>query len=205
MYPIFCFIVLLLATVSGHRIRGSQRTRTLDTDINETDPSYENSLSFLYEVPSTTASTTASTTSSTTQEVPESTLIGTRWTAVEINSLLLNEDSITLSFDSRNTMSGNSGCNRYRGNFEVLSDNSFRSADEFATTKMYCNAPGAMEQEGSYLMFMKSKVFFYEVVSGELVLYDDTTGEGGLVKGAILARFVQGDGDAQAETEKTRR
>ena len=70
-----------------------------------------------------------------------------------------------------------------------------------------------MELEGNYLMFLKSKVFSYEVVSTresdsgkvELVLFDDTTGEGELVKGAILARFVQDDGDSQTETEKTRR
>ena len=130
---------------------------------------------------------------------------------MEINSLSLNDHHISLSFDSRNTMYGHSGCNRYRGNFEIVSDNSFRSADDFAITKMYCG--GLMELEGNYLMFLKSKVFSYEVVSTresdsgkvELVLFDDTTGEGELVKGAILARFVQDDGDSQTETEKTRR
>lgn len=166
------------------------------------------SMSFLFEV------------SSSATNVPSSALIETSWTAVEITNVTLpgNNHPVTLSFHSDGIMSGSAACNEYHGNFEILSDKSFRSSG-FSLTRMYCSAQGLMEQERDYISFLEGRTFPFEIRSTigedgfekvELVLFDDTgteSPEGGeSVEGLILARFAQGDGGGtQRNVELTRR
>eukprot|EP00581_Thalassiosira_minuscula_P008168 CAMPEP_0183710572 /NCGR_PEP_ID=MMETSP0737-20130205/6278_1 /TAXON_ID=385413 /ORGANISM="Thalassiosira miniscula, Strain CCMP1093" /LENGTH=264 /DNA_ID=CAMNT_0025938877 /DNA_START=92 /DNA_END=883 /DNA_ORIENTATION=+ len=151
MYPLhYCLFALLFVSVSGRRIRrGSQfnerSERTLET---------EESFSFLYEDP--------------TDEASESTLVGTSWTAVELNGALLSEENpITLSFDSHNLIYGHAGCNRYRGDIENLSEDSFRGPNYFSVTRMFCRQPGVMQREDEYLSVMSGKILSYIVTSIE--------------------------------------
>ncbi|KAL3817082.1 hypothetical protein ACHAXA_009913 [Cyclostephanos tholiformis] len=127
---------------------------------------------------------------------PNRAVIGTSsWSAKEVELDVNITAPITLEFDLEyGVMRGNTGCNRYSGSFINLTDDSFSTSGEFATTRMYCD--GLMEQESAYLSFLKGKTFFYTIVENiddtevdELVLYDrlpssDCKGE------ANLARFV---------------
>ena len=125
---------------------------------------------------------------------PQDALIGTSWTAQEVAIDVNITAPITLDFDLvYGMLHGKSGCNHYRGRLVNLTDSSFSTAGEFVTSRMYCN--GLMEQETSYLGFLKDKTFFYEIVDTteevELVLFDHLSspdGEGG----QVLARFVNG-------------
>jgi heat shock protein HslJ len=125
-----------------------------------------------------------------------SALIGTTsWSAKEVELDVNITAPITLEFDLEyGVMRGNTGCNHYSGSFVNLTEDSFSTFGEFATTRMYCD--GLMEQESAYLSFLKGKTFFYNIVENiddtevdELVLYDrlpssDCEGE------TMLARFV---------------
>mmetsp|Transcript_11342 Transcript_11342/g.24565 ORF Transcript_11342/g.24565 Transcript_11342/m.24565 type:complete len:197 (-) Transcript_11342:246-836(-) len=192
MNPIVVFVSVLLTGVSGYHIRGGRALNSMDDGADV--PPLETELSFDYDADAASATTAA-------PPAPESPLVGTTWTAVEISSMaLLGEDHpVTISFDAYG-IAGSAGCNRYRGGFNVLSDGSFRSSDDFATTKMYCHYPGAMEQERGFLTFMKSHEFWYGIdtsvgkgTKDELVLYDAASS----IKGKVLARFVRDDGDAE--------
>lgn len=182
MNPIHCFLVLLTTmSASGYNIRAPRRA-LVDSEDNGVSkagkPSY--AMSFDYEAP-------------TAQDAPES-LIGTSWRAIEValGSDLISP--ITLKFNSGYFISGTTGCNRYRGDFAILTDNSFQIIDDaFATTKMFCEE--VMEQELNYISFLKSRTFFYEVISTsdevdgseavQLVLFDSATGP----DGEIVARY----------------
>lgn len=142
-----------------------------------------------------------------TEDTPKTSLNGTKWTALE---LPLNEEptrDITLMLDSDSGfISGRSGCNKYIGRFEMLTDNSFRIIGTvFAKSKMFCE--GLMEQERDYLNFMKSRTFFYEVTdSNELVLFDSvassTSAAEELTQGDVLARYAK---EADSDTQEVRR
>merc|ERR1719379_798162 len=125
---------------------------------------------------------------STVTPIEEFPLIGTSWTAVEI---ALNEEPsaqqlldrpITLSFES-GRIHGSTGCNRYFGAFQQLSQNSFSTSNQFGLTRRYCG--DAMEQERSYIRFVTDKTFYFQIVSAgengdgdELVLLDNVNEPG---------------------------
>jgi len=127
------------------------------------------------------------------------TLNDTKWTAIEIayNSTsqpISPNYPITLSF-SHSKLSGGTGCNRYFGRYEELSDNSF-STGRCALTRKYCRQVD--EQEKSYIQFLTGRIFFYEIDSTdddeneyELTLFDYTVGTDGqpMQTDDILARF----------------
>ena len=123
---------------------------------------------------------------------PQDALIGTSWTARVFFSIDVNITApITLDFDLvYGLIHGNAGCNHYRGRLVNMTDISFTTAGEFVTSRMYCD--GLMEQETSYLGFLKNKTFFYAIVGtpdegdGVLVLFDRLASE----KGQVVARFV---------------
>jgi heat shock protein HslJ len=123
---------------------------------------------------------------------PQDALIGTIWTAQEAAIDVNITAPITLEFDLEYSMlHGNTGCNHYRGWLVNLTDNSFSTAGGFVTSRMYCS--GLMEQEISYLGFLKDKTFFYEIVNTteevELVLFDHLSSSDGESE-TVLARFV---------------
>mmetsp|Transcript_10565 Transcript_10565/g.23398 ORF Transcript_10565/g.23398 Transcript_10565/m.23398 type:complete len:188 (-) Transcript_10565:251-814(-) len=183
MNPIQYFVTLLTcAVVSGHSTRGGQaRRRALKRD-DATEPSpFGSSMSFRYEDPSTT------------EDKP---LNGTSWTALNIGPSEEFTEPITLSFDSvRNRISGSTGCNRYRGEFDILPDDALSINNAFSTTKMFCKEE--MEQERNFVSFLENETFFYDIIStdgsnDELVLFNYVTGtEGESVRGDILARFEE--------------
>ena len=132
------------------------------------------------------------------QGFSESPLIGTSWTALEIafneeNTTQISPNhNITLSFDSDRTH-GSTGCNRYFGEYQQLSESSF-STSIFGLTRMYCQ--DTMVQEMNYMRFLRSRIFFYKIIctgesEDELILFDAIPGpEGELVQGEeVLARF----------------
>ena len=100
---------------------------------------------------------------------------------------------ITLSFSSTK-LSGGTGCNRYFGGYEELSDNSF-STGRCALTRKYCRQVD--EQEKSYIKFLTGRIFCYEINSTddeneyELTLFDYTVGTDGqpMQTEDVLARF----------------
>jgi len=193
MNPIH-FLALLItmsASGNGYNIRAARRVLmdSEDSGVNkEGKPSY--AMSFDYAAPIAQELERAPGTSS---PVVQESLIGTSWTSLE---LALGSDlvsPITLKFNS-GFISGTTGCNRYRGDFANLTDNSFQIVDDaFATTRMFCEE--TMEQELNYISFLKSRTLLYEIigysneVAGsevvQLVLYDSATGPGG----EIVARF----------------
>lgn len=102
---------------------------------------------------------------------------------------------ITLSFDS-GRINGSTGCNRYFGAFEQLSQNSFSTGSSFALTRKYCR--DTMDQERSYMRFLTDKTFYFKILNAgenrdgdELVLLDNAAKPGQeLALGEdVLARF----------------
>jgi heat shock protein HslJ len=136
------------------------------------------SMSFSYEEPSS----------------PQDDLIGTSWIAQKI---ALDADITTpmsLEFDLESGMiHGNTGCNHYRGKLSNWTDDSFSTAGEFITSRMYCD--GLMEQESDYLSFLKDKTFFYKIVDTaehvELVWFDHLPSSDSESE-TIIAQFVSG-------------
>ena len=124
-------------------------------------------------------------------------LHGTKWTASYYNSTTSLPISpnypITLLFSSTK-LSGGTGCNRYFGGYEELSDNSF-STGRCALTRKYCRQVD--EQEKSYIQFLTGRIFFYEINSTddeneyELTLFDYTVGTDGqpMQTEDVLAKF----------------
>lgn len=90
-------------------------------------------------------------------------LAGTSWTVVAYNTgtqavrSLIAETEITLSFGTDGLLSGSSGCNTYRGSYEVsgeyhVFDGQAIEVSTFDVTEMACPSPeGIMEQEAAYL------------------------------------------------------
>jgi len=133
--------------------------------------------------------------------IEQSPLIGTSWTAVEIafndetNTTVSLSHPITLSFNSDSTY-GSTGCNRYFGTPQQLSQHSF-STSNFRLTRMYCR--DVMDQERSYMRFFRNRKFYFNIVSSEndedeLILLDDIPDAG---EENILARFCELDGDVK--------
>lgn len=176
MSPIQYLITLLTcAAVSGNSIRGIQARRTLRGDDAR---AFGSSMSYGYEDPAEGDD----------QELP---LIGTSWTALKIGPTEEFIEPITLSFHS-GRITGSTGCNRYRGEFELLSneDGALSIKDNFSTTRMFCN--GKMEQERNFITFLENGTVFYEIISNELIFYDYVPGiAGGSSRGEILARFEE--------------
>ena len=111
-------------------------------------------------------------------------LNGTSWTALNItfnvNPAAQPLRPITLSFGSED-ISGSTGCNRYAGSYDLLSDNSFSTSGGFRLTRKYCAQ--VMAQEMNYIGFLSNRIFFYEIISTgdsdveyELVLYNYEAG-----------------------------
>jgi heat shock protein HslJ len=122
---------------------------------------------------------------------PQEALIGTSWSAQDVAIDVNITAPITLDFDLVYGMiHGNAGCNHYRGRLVNMTGYSFSTAGEFVTSRMYCD--GLMEQETSYLGFLKDKTFFYAIIGtpeegdGVLVLFDRLASE----KGQVVAQFV---------------
>lgn len=147
----------------------------VDASMSLNVASFESSMSFDFEIPST----------------DQHELIGTSWIALDGKLV----KPITIEFDTGNHVIGTTGCNRYGGAVE-LSDSTITFGARFQTTRLYCH--GVMDQERNYLSFLKSTSFFYDIIKtgdkDELILYSSApeSQEGAAaIRGEILARFVK--------------
>lgn len=81
--------------------------------------------------------------------------------------------TITLRFFNDGTISGNSGCNDYRGTFRITGENSLAMGIT-GMTKMICGIGGVMELETEYTTLLP-EMTHYSISGGKLLL-SDTTG-----------------------------
>jgi heat shock protein HslJ len=80
---------------------------------------------------------------------------GTEWRASDLNGVPVGGGSIpTLRLDSGKQVSGNAGCNRFSGTYELMRDEGIRFSS-LTTTRMAC-APEVMDQEQRYLSILGS-------------------------------------------------
>jgi len=172
-----CIIDVGVDEKSEPEVDKSAESMSMSMQIFEAEMSF-GSMSYVYEDPPS----------------PQDALIGTSWTAREVVIDVNITAPITLDFDLVYGMiHGNTGCNHYRGRLVNMTDNFFSTAGEFVTSRMFCD--GLMEQETSYLGFLKDKTFFYEIVDTteevELVLFDHLSSSDGEGR-QVVARFVNG-------------
>ncbi len=118
--------------------------------------------------------------------MPDLPLVGTDWvlesysTGGDAISSLVSGTTITAKFAADGTVTGNSGCNHYGGEYSL--DGTKLSVSSLYSTLMYCTDPGVMEQEARY-MGLLGNVSSYRVESNRLTLTDET--------GTDLLIFVQ--------------
>ena len=80
---------------------------------------------------------------------PADPLAGTLWVATEcLGQKPVTGTTLTLSFDS-GQVRGSSGCNTYFGSYRVSAKRI--DVEQLASTKMACQEPGVMQQEGAFL------------------------------------------------------
>ncbi|MCM2466728.1 META domain-containing protein [Methanoculleus oceani] len=117
---------------------------------------------------------------------PNLPLVGTEWvlesysTGGDAISSLVGGTTITAQFAADGTVTGNSGCNHYGGEYGL--DGTKLSVSSLYSTLMYCTDPGVMEQEARYMSLL-GNVSSYRVESNRLTLTDET--------GTDLLVFVQ--------------
>lgn len=100
-------------------------------------------------------------------ELPQLDLTGSSWNLVSLRgNALVDQSQITLSFNEGNMLSGNAGCNTYRGSYS-LQGLTFGSG-ALASTRMACLEP-IMTQETSFLQTL-SAVRIQELVNNQLLL-----------------------------------
>jgi len=94
-------------------------------------------------------------------------LAGTLWV---VTSCLGQEPvlgtTLTVSF-SDGQVRGSSGCNTYFGSYRV--SGSRIDVEQLASTKMACQEPGVMQQEGAFLASLR-EVYTYRLEEGRLEL-----------------------------------
>ncbi len=108
---------------------------------------------------------------------PDLPLVGTDWvldaysTGGDAISSLVSGTTITAKFAADGTVTGNSGCNHYGGEYSL--DGTELSVSSLYSTLMYCNQPqGVMEQENRYLNLLKSAAG-YRIDGDRLDLLDE--------------------------------
>lgn len=121
-------------------------------------------------------------------EMLPSPLTGITWHLTSYNNgrkaitSVLAGSEVTLKLDDEGQLSGNGGCNVYRGGYESTGT-SFALIGSVAATRMACPGPeGATEQENAYFAALESAAG-YEIRGGELTLKT--------AEGKIAARFGQ--------------
>jgi heat shock protein HslJ len=101
-------------------------------------------------------------------------LVGTNWTldsfyANDAVSSLIAGTTINAVFDSDGSVTGSAGCNRYFGSYNVTGNSIVTGS--LGSTKMYCNGPGIMQQESSYLAAL-GRTAAYTISGNRLSLAD---------------------------------
>jgi heat shock protein HslJ len=117
---------------------------------------------------------------------PDLPLAGTDWvldgyrTGGDAISSVLAGTTITATFSPDGNVTGNAGCNHYGGRYSL--DGTNLSVSSVFSTLMYCETPGVMQQEASYLGHL-ANVSTYRVEGDRLILTDN--------EGADVLFFVQ--------------
>ncbi len=107
---------------------------------------------------------------------PDLPLAGTDWvldgysTGGDAISSVLAGTTITATFSPDGNVTGNAGCNHYGGEYSL--DGANLSVSSLFSTLMYCETPGVMEQEASYLGHL-ANVSTYRVEGDRLILTDN--------------------------------
>lgn len=98
---------------------------------------------------------------------PADPLAGTVWVAVEcLGQKPAVGTTLTLAFET-GQVRGSSGCNTYFGSYRV--SGSRIEMDQLASTKIACQGPGVMQQEGAFLASL-GEVDTYQLDNGRLKL-----------------------------------
>ena len=92
--------------------------------------------------------------------VPGATLAGTSWTLVELGGKppVASPKPITLQFNTEGRVGGSAGCNQYSATY--VEDARKLLVGQAMTTRMACQQPGVMEQEGVFLKTLSSSITF---------------------------------------------
>ena len=102
-------------------------------------------------------------------------LTGTTWVALGINNgkqavaSVVAGTEVTAVFAAEGTLSGTAGCNDYSAAYTL--DGNKMTIKQPASTRMYCDQPGVMEQEQAYLAAL-TKVATYSIDGDRLQLRD---------------------------------
>ncbi len=99
-------------------------------------------------------------------------LEGTNWTltslmAEEGTTNVLPNTTVSAAFYNGN-VTGSSGCNRYFGHYELSGQNNI-TFTSLGSTVMYCDVPGVMTQEVTYMSLLQNTTT-YTVSAGTLSL-----------------------------------
>jgi heat shock protein HslJ len=104
-------------------------------------------------------------------------LVGTNWTLDAVHagdavSSVIAGTTITAVFDEDGRVAGSAGCNRYFAPYNMTGASV--AIGPVGSTKMYCNDPGVMQQENTYLAALgKTKTF---AITGSRLSLADANG-----------------------------
>jgi heat shock protein HslJ len=105
--------------------------------------------------------------------VPEP-LSGTNWTldsfyTADAVSSVIAGTTLTAVFDENGRVTGSAGCNHYFASYTTTGNS--MSIGPAGSTKMYCNGPGVMQQETTYLASL-SRVAAFIIIGDRLSIAD---------------------------------
>jgi heat shock protein HslJ len=112
-------------------------------------------------------------------------LVGTNWTldsfySADAVSSVTAGTAISAFFDGEGRVTGSAGCNRYFASYNVTGTSI--SIGPAGSTKMYCNGPGVMQQESTYLASL-GRAAAFKITGDRLSLAD--------ANGATLLSFTK--------------
>ncbi|HEX6695099.1 MAG TPA: META domain-containing protein [Longimicrobiales bacterium] len=93
---------------------------------------------------------------------------GEAWTVVELEGTATAQRRPTITFGSDSTVTGNGGCNSFRGPYRITGEGT--DIGPVAATKMACAEPVLNQQESKFFGLL-DQVTRFDVVDGRLELY----------------------------------
>ena len=112
-----------------------------------------------------------------TGQVPEPRLNGTGWTlSGYLHNVTLMQalsgTTVTLDFGDDRRITGSAGCNRYFASYEMKG--TAITIGPAGSTMMYCDTPGVMDQESTYLALLSQAMTF--TIEGDRLTVSDAKG-----------------------------
>jgi len=112
-----------------------------------------------------------------TGQVPEPRLNGTGWTlSGYLHNVTLMQalsgTTVTLDFGDDGRITGSAGCNRYFASYEMKG--TAITIGPAGSTMMYCDTPGVMDQESTYLALLSQAMTF--TIEGDRLTVSDAKG-----------------------------